>query len=329
VARPASREELRRFHRADYLDHIERGGQGEISPEALALGIGTVECPIFPGMYELCRLGTGASLAGLRALVAGEAQVAFNPLGGFHHAGPETAEGFCYVNDVVLACQELAEQGLKVACLDLDVHHGNGTEAAFLSDPRVLTISLHESGETLYPWAGFAQVIGEGPGRGYNINVPLPQGTDDDTYTRAFGAIVVPLLRAFEPDYLVLEIGMDILSGDPLAHFKMTNNGIADCLAMIREPRRPVLALGGGGYNPRSTARGWAVALLALCDAEPEDDYAGSVAGVFLGTTDRSGGMRDMRIYASGDERDRLAAAVDEVIAFHRATTFPLWGIQV
>ena len=121
----------------------------------------------------------------------------------------------------------------KGFCLDLDVHHGNGTQAAFYNDPRVLTVSFHKSGTTLFPWGGFKTEIGEGPGRGFNVNVRFPAGTHDATSDAAFKEIVVPLLSAFAPDVIVLELGLDVLSTDPLAHFKMTNNAFADLVLRL------------------------------------------------------------------------------------------------
>jgi acetoin utilization protein AcuC len=290
-------------------------------------GLGSDDCPAFPGDFDQARLSAGATLAGARSLAEGQAHFAFNPIGGFHHAGPAHAEGFCYFNDVVLACQELADRGLRVACLDLDVHHGNGTEDAFLADGRVLTLSVHESGKTLYPWRGEETVVGEGEGRGFNVNVPLLEGTDDIGFQRAWGEIVLPVLKAFAPEVVVLEIGMDVLLGDPLAHLKLTNNGVADVMPSIRELQRPVLVLGGGGYHPQNTARGWALAWSVLCDSEPVDDYAGVVGGVFLGDAERAGALRDMRVYASGEDREKIDGEVDRLISYHRQHTFPAHGI--
>jgi len=326
-AEPASWEEMGRFHERAYLEALERVGRGEFDVEMLGCGLGSEDCPAFRGLFDLARLSAGASLQGARRLARGEARFAFNPIGGFHHSGPANAEGFCYVNDVVLACGELAEAGRRVACLDLDVHHGNGTESAFLSDPRVLTVSTHQGEGTLYPWSGEVEVLGEGPGLGYNANVPLPPGADDAAFARAFSGVVDPLLAAWKPDIVVLEIGMDVLARDPLANLRMTNNGIADAVGRIRDLGAPVLALGGGGYSPADTARGWALAWSVLCGEEAHDEFAGLVGGVFLGSSERAGGMRDMRAFASGPEREALDAEVDRVIAFHREHLFPIHGI--
>jgi acetoin utilization deacetylase AcuC-like enzyme len=325
-AAPATRAELLAFHEPGYLDLLERADRGEIDLDLLERGLGTEDCPAFAGVARLAHLAAGATLTGARLIADGAAHLVFNPLGGFHHAGPGNAEGFCYVNDVVLACRELADRGLKVACVDLDVHHGNGTEDALVGDPRVLEISTHQDGRTLYPWRGDEAVIGDGPAAGLNVNVPLPPGTDDQAFERALRRVVLPALAAFGPDVIVAEIGMDVLAGDPLAGLMLTNNALAEAAALLRDLDRPVLVLGGGGYDPPRTARGWALFWGALCGLETEDPHLGAVGGVLLGSHERSGlgSLREMRRFAAGDERARIDAEIDRVIAFHEAHTLPL-----
>ena len=225
--RPASREELLAFHTERYLRALEAAEGGNLDVEALRMGLGTPDTPIFRGLLAYSSLAAGASLAGADLLLAGGADFAFNPSGGYHHAHAERAGGFCYVNDVVLACAELAERGATVACVDLDAHHGNGTEAAFLDDRRVLTVSVHQSGRTLYPWSGEETELGRGEGRGYNVNLPLPPGAGDAAMARLIDGVVVPVITAYRPDFVVFEIGMDPLFGDPLAQLRMTNNAMA------------------------------------------------------------------------------------------------------
>jgi acetoin utilization protein AcuC len=292
-------------------------------------GLGTPDCPAFEGVLQLASRAAGASLEGARAVAGGAARFAFNPIGGFHHAGPANAEGFCYVNDVVLACAELAEAGARVACVDLDAHHGNGTEAAFLDERRVLTVSVHQSGKTLYPWTGEETELGRGEGRGYNVNLPLPPGAGDAAMGRVMDEVVVPLLRRYGPDFVVLEIGMDPLFGDPLAQLRMTNNAMADAAERVRSVDRPMLVLGGGGYMPADTARGWALAWSVLNGAEPADPYAGLIGGVMLGSAEYSagGGLRDMKRFVSADEGAAIAAEVERVIAFHAEHLFPIHGL--
>jgi acetoin utilization protein AcuC len=329
-AAPASTAEIAAFHRADYLAALDAADLGRFEPSMADFGLGTPDCPVFEGVFRLASRAAGASLAGARAIAAGAARLAFNPIGGFHHAGPATAEGFCYVNDVVLACAELAERGARVACVDLDAHHGNGTEAAFLDEPRVLTVSVHQTGRTIYPWTGEETELGRGPGRGYNVNVPLPPGAGDVAMARAIEAVVLPVLRAYGPDFVVFEIGMDPLFGDPLAQLRMTNNAMADAAERIRSIDAPLLVLGGGGYMPADTARGWALAWSVLNGAEQADPFAGLIGGVMLGHADYTtgGGLRDLKRFVSAAEGAAIGAEVERVIAFHRENLFPILGVK-
>jgi acetoin utilization protein AcuC len=323
----ASREELERFHDPAYLDALERAGQGQMDERIFYHGIGTPDCPSFSGVDELAAIAAGSTLAAARALLDGHAHFAMNPMGGFHHAGPDHAEGFCYINDVVLACLELAESGKRVACVDLDGHHGNGTQEALYQRADILKVSLHESGKTLYPWGGFETEQGEGPGKGFNVNIPLPSGTDDAAYLRAVREVVLPVVRAFAPDVIVAEIGMDILAGDPLVHLRLTNNAPAEAVERLAQLAVPILLLGGGGYQPLHTARGWALAFMAMTGTAPDDSYLAALGGVFLGSHEHRGGLRDMQQFASGADRERIDAEVDRIIAFHRKQTFPHFGL--
>ena len=325
---PATEEDLLRYHTPDYLDALKRVSAGDILPPDLFRGLGTEDCPIFPDLWNYALWAAGASLTAARLILEGKARVAFNPSGGFHHATAGKAGGFCYVNDIVLACGLLAGAGKKVFCLDLDVHQGNGQQEAFYRDPRVFTVSLHESGRTLFPWTGFEDEIGEGPGRGYNVNVPFPAGTDDGIYGEAFRKIVPPLLGAFRPDVIVLELGMDVLSTDPLAHLKMTNNAFADLLPAVLDAGVPLLATGGGGYSPDDTARGWALMWSILSGAEPDSDPSIGMGGVFLGSSEWDAGLRDPRVYAREEDKRQFKAEMDRVAAILKKEVFPIHGIR-
>ena len=215
--RRLSRPELEVFHTPAYLDALKAAGRGELPPEqALAVGLGTPDCPIFKDMYEFIALATGASVTAAELIRDGKATIAFNPSGGFHHAQAGNAAGFCFMNDVVLAAETLAAAGKRVLFLDIDVHHCDGVQDAFYSRSDVMTISMHESGNTLFPGTGFDDEIGEGAGKGYTVNIPLPVGTYDAIYMSTFKAVVLPLIKAYDPDVIMLELGMDTLAGDPL-----------------------------------------------------------------------------------------------------------------
>jgi len=218
---------LNLFHEPDYIRLLQVSSHGSVSLEALERGLGTDDTPIIKGIYEWALEVCGGTHSAIKRIVSGEALVAFNSLGGFHHAMPGNAEGFCYINDIVIAIKDVLNSpaDLKIAYIDIDAHHGNGVQHAFYDDPRVLVISLHESGETLYPWSGFETEIGEGDGKGYNINLPLQPGTDDEIYSFVFENAALPVLRKFDPDLIVAELGADALVSDPLTNLKLTNNG--------------------------------------------------------------------------------------------------------
>ena len=318
---------LFQFHSREYIEAIKRVSSGDIRPQDLFLGLGTDDCPVFADLYEYSRLASGGTVAGAQLILDKAADMVFNPSGGYHHAKAAEAGGFCYINDVVLACKVLSARGKKVFCLDLDVHHGNGTQEAFYGDPSVFTVSFHESGKTLFPWGGAETEIGEGKGKGYNVNVPFPAHTDDETFCAAFKAVVPPLISAYSPDVILLEIGMDVLSVDPLAHLKMTNNAFADLLPLIMQFNTPLLVVGGGGYNSESTARGWALAWCVLCGIETESDMSIGMGGVFLGSSEWNAGLRDMNIYTQGEEKRLINLQMQNTVDYIRKNVFPIHGM--
>ena len=323
------RRQLQAFHRPEYLDALDRAGRGELSPdEALMFGLGTPDCPIFKNMYDYVALAAGGTVTGARAILRGEAGMAFNPSGGFHHAQPAAAAGFCFLNDVVLGAMELLNGGKRVLFLDVDVHHCDGVEEAFYDRNDVMTISLHESGETLFPGTGSEKDMGVGEGYGYSVNVPLPVGTYDGAYRRLFGELVMPLMRAYDPDVIMLELGMDGLSGDPLAHLHLTNNVYADVVAKVVDLGKPVLATGGGGYHVQNTVRGWTLCWSVFCgDQEHHDAMSYGMGGVMLETTEWSGGLRDRTLLSDAGKRDSVDAAIEKTAARIRSAVFPIHGL--
>jgi acetoin utilization protein AcuC len=323
----ATVDELLCFHTKEYLDALQRVSSGRIDAQDLFMGLGTADCPVFQQLFDYARLAAGGTLTAARQILAGHAHIAFNPSGGYHHAHQAKAEGFCYINDVVLGCQVLAKAGKRVLCLDLDAHHGNGTQNAFYDRSDIFTISLHESGETLFPWGGFENEIGAGAGIGYNLNMPFPAGTDDDLYTAAFNEIIPPLIKAYDPDVIVLELGMDVLSVDPLTHLRLTNNAVADSILKILSFDKPILAVGGGGYSPDDTARGWALAWCILCQIEREEDLYMGLGGVFLGSSEWNAGLRDKHIYLLGNEKAKIVEKVEASVELIKKSFFPLHGL--
>ncbi len=324
---PATREELLTFHTPEYLDILAKASAGIFDPAAYYLGLGTPDCPVFKGMYEYSALACGATLLGASLIGSGAARVVFNPSGGFHHADPGLASGFCYLNDVALGCLKLAAAGKRVLFLDLDAHHGDGVQRAFYERADVMTMSFHESGKTLYPGTGFEEELGEGPGRGFSVNFPLPVGTYDDAYLRLFNEGAWPIIGAFSPDAIVLELGMDGLSGDPLVHLHLTNNVFADIIRKLKTLDRPILATGGGGYHPENTARGWALAWSVLTRAEAQEDLTMGLGGVLLSSAEWKGGLRDRVLLSDGGQRQAVDQAVALILENTKRLLFPIHGL--
>ena len=327
-ARKASLAELEEFHTARYLEELQRAAGGDLTVAGLHMGLGGPDTPVFKDVFEYGAWACGGALTAADLLLAGEADVAFNLLGGFHHAMPEKAAGFCYLNDVVLACMRLAAAGKRVACVDVDAHHGDGTQAAFYNRNDVLTISLHESGKTLFPWGGFEDEIGEGPGLGCNVNISLSAGAYDDAFLMAFDQVTAPLLEAYNPDVLVLELGMDALAGDPLAGLQLTNNAYADVIGRVRRFGRPILATGGGGYHVPNTVRGWALAWACLIGEDTGDDLAAGLGGVMLQNADWRGGLRDRVLPIPQTQRQAVRRIVEATIQEVRGKVFPIHGLE-
>ncbi|UCG48132.1 MAG: hypothetical protein JSU94_21980 [Phycisphaerales bacterium] len=323
----AERAILEKFHTARYLSALETAARGRWDIDALGMGIGTLDCPVFAGMYDYAVLASGGTLTGAELILSGRAEAAFNPSGGYHHARPELAAGFCYINDVALACTVLAEAQKRVLYLDVDVHHGDGVAYAFYNRPDVMTISLHEDPKTLFPGTGFEEEIGEGPGEGYCVNVPLPVGTFDRAYMDTFEAVVAPLISAYNPDVFVYELGADALAGDPLAHLYLTNNVYAEITGRLLDFGRPTLMTGGGGYNVRNTVRAWALAWSVLCGRDAGADMNLALGGVMLQSTEWQGGLRDRELPVPDDQRKtverRLRATVDVI----KTKVFPIHGL--
>ncbi|MGH7388286.1 MAG: acetoin utilization protein AcuC [Candidatus Rokuibacteriota bacterium] len=266
---PAAEEELLKFHSEEYLAVLKAANSGA-APAAVICryGLGPGDNPVFPGLWEAARLVAGGSLLGARLVAGGQVQRAFHFAGGLHHAMADRASGFCYVNDAVLAILHLRARGLRVAYVDIDAHHGDGVQAAFYGDRDVLTISTHERGDRLFPGTGFVEEIGEGAGRGFSVNLPLDVLTDASVYLPAFERVVPPLLKAFRPDVIVAQLGIDSHRTDPLTHLALDVQGFARAVARIAEFAPRLLALGGGGYDLGNVARAWTAAWAVMNGVE-------------------------------------------------------------
>jgi acetoin utilization protein AcuC len=271
--------------------------------------------PPFRGMYDYYLLVCGAAIDAARLVDDGAAGVAFMPAGGVnHHAMRARASGFGVFNDAAVAIAWLLQRGRRVMYVDLDVHHGDGVEAAFLDDDRVLTVSLHESTRYLFPGpkGGFPDDVGEGRGRGYSVNVALEPYTGDDAWLWAFEEIVPPLYQAFGPDLLLVQLGADGYFADPLAHLMLTTRAYETAAGRLAElTGRRLAAVGGGGYDVEATPRIWALELTTLVGLEPQARWRDPPGAASLP--------------APVEEQARRAA--EEAVATIRGLVFPVHGL--
>jgi acetoin utilization protein AcuC len=254
VAAPAAGDStLRLVHRQDFIDAV-RAASVDPKEANPAYGLGTGDDPAFIDMHGVSALIAGQSVGAAEAVWRGETDHAVNFAGGLHHAMPGSASGFCIYNDAALAIARLLELGAeRVAYIDVDVHHGDGVQAAFWNEPRVLTISLHEHPRTLFPQTGWPEETGGPQAEGQSVNVALPAGTGDEGWLRAFHAVVPELVVAFRPQVVVSQHGADTHVEDPLAHLAVSLDAqrvVAQaCHELAHEHAGGRwVALGGGGY---------------------------------------------------------------------------------
>lgn len=325
-------------HDPAFVAGVRAGAAGRADP---ALGIGTDDNPLFPEMHSAaCRI-VGATLAAAQQVWTGASRHAVSIAGGMHHAMPGRASGFCVYNDVAVAIRWLLDAGAtRVAYVDVDAHHGDGVERVFWDDDRVLTISVHESGTTLFPGTGFAGEIGGPDALGYAVNVALPAGTRGPAWLRAVEAIVAPLLREFAPDIVVSQHGCDAHGNDPLTNLRV---GVEAQLAAARLVRDLAaehaggrwVATGGGGYTVVEVVpRVWA-GLTAL-SAGVEPDLARALPAAWIDDVQRRFRLPAPRVWGDGEEvvLRRFDAgydpadAVDRAILATRNAVFPHHGLD-
>ncbi len=279
--RPATLSELLTVHSYPYIEAVQKAQaaarRGQPVPELLLYGLGTTDVPVFKDIHDASALHTGASLQAMQALLAERTLHSYSPAGGMHHALRARASGFCVYNDCAVAIAAALEQGARVAYLDFDAHHGDGVQAAFYEDARVLTISVHESGQFLFPGTGFAHEMGKGEGAGTCINIPLPPSAGDDAILRAFERVIVPAVTLFAPDLVVTQTGCDTHHSDPLTDLQATLPLYPELASRLHALVHEVcdgrwLILGGGGYDPADvTPRAWTAFIGTVLGQEVKD----------------------------------------------------------
>jgi acetoin utilization protein AcuC len=345
-AAPAATDaELELIHAASYIAVVKAaGGDADAPrPDAATLlrhGLGTPDDPVFNGMHAASALVAGATLGAARAVWSGSAEHAASIGGGLHHAMRENASGFCIYNDPAIAIAWLLAQGVeRIGYVDIDVHHGDGVQAAFWDDPRVLTISMHEHPATLFPGTGRASETGGPSAEGGAVNVALPAGTRDAGWLRALHAVVPPLLAEFRPQILVTQHGCDTHWSDPLANLEITIDAQRAAHALLHRLAHETaggrwLLTGGGGYQlVQVVPRTW-THLLAEATGNPIDpatptpgtwrEYVGWVSAESPPELMTEGASTE---FASVDRGYDPDDPVDQAIMATRNAVFPLHGL--
>jgi acetoin utilization deacetylase AcuC-like enzyme len=270
---PASLEDLQLVHSRRYVEAVQSLDAFADDPlmaiEAARWGLGPGDSPAFVGMHSASAMVAGGTLHALRDVLDGRSQHAFNPAGGLHHALRERASGFCIYNDAAVAiASSLQAREARVLYLDFDAHHGDGVQAAFYDEPRVLTFSIHETGRHLFPGTGFLHELGAGLGRGYSLNLPVEPFTEDDSWLAALHLLLPPIAEWFAPDVIVSQHGCDSHAWDPLTDLRLSTRAFVAQASLVHRLAHQHaggrwVALGGGGYDwarvvPRSWAAVWA-----------------------------------------------------------------------
>jgi acetoin utilization protein AcuC len=282
VPRAATDAEIERVHAPAYVAAVRRysanpalAAAWEAGQWGLAAGGDT---PAFAGMHEAAAAVCGASIEGAMAVWEGRADQAFVAGGGLHHAMANRAAGFCIYNDTAVAIQQMLDAGAeRVAYIDIDVHHGDGTQWIFFEEPRVLTCSVHETGRYLFPGTGGIAERGMGLAAGTAINVPLPPYAGDRPYLRAIEEVIAPAVAEFAPDVIVTQDGADPHHADPLAHLQVTMPTFPRVYRALHELAREAadgrwVALGGGGYTFDVVPRAWTLLFAEMIGAELDDE---------------------------------------------------------
>jgi acetoin utilization protein AcuC len=341
TAEPCSVDELAAVHTPRYIERVRELSADPTRSDPL-VGLGTSDNPVFEGMHDVGALIAGASVEAARRVWTGEVNRAVSIAGGLHHAMPGAASGFCIYNDPALAIRWMLDQGAeRIAYVDVDAHHGDGVQAIFYDDPRVLTVSIHEGPQTLFPGTGFATETG-GPGaEGSAVNVALPPGTSDAGWLRAFHAVVPHVVRAFDPEVLVTQHGCDSHMDDPLTNLMLSIDGQRASYLALEQLAEEVaggrwVMTGGGGYSLTDVVPRIWTHLLAIAGGRPIDPETATTSGWQARVESLSGRGAPQRMTDGREPRYRdwglghdPESWLDRCVQDTRMATFPLLGIDM
>ncbi len=330
-----------RVHEAEYVAAVKRAS---VEPDFYDAdrGLGTSDDPVFANMHTASARVAQASLIATQAVWSGDVDHAVNLAGGLHHAMPGSAGGFCIYNDIAISIAWLLAQGVeRIAYIDVDVHHGDGVQAMFWDDPRVMTISVHESPRSLFPGTGFPSEIGGPNARGTAVNIALPAGTGDQGWLRALHAVVPDLLGVFAPEVIVSQQGVDTHFEDPLAHLLVSLDGQRMAFEAIHRWAHAYaggrwIALGGGGYEVIDVVpRAW-THLIAVASGNPIPPATEVPVGYRDFISESLGHAAPWRMTDGRqpwpkpiDQGFNPEDAVDDAILATRTAVFPQWGLVV
>ncbi len=311
----ASQEDLMLVHSPEYIQSVER--KCERGRGYLDYG----DTPARRGVYKASRAKVGGSILGADLIMRGEVDHAFNVGGGLHHAKRNSAAGFCVFNDVAIAARHLQKRHdlKRIAIVDVDGHHGDGTQQIFYREP-ILTISLHRYGGgflgRFYPGTGTVNELGEGEGRGYSVNVPLPAGTSDEVYLEAFNEVVLPLIEKYEPEILLNQFGVDTHYQDPLVGLSLTTRSYVAISSTLRQLAHEnsggrYLIFGGGGYEPSNVSRCWALMFITVAGIKPESERM----------------YRELFDEETSTQDPKILEKVRNTVSDVKETIFPLHGL--
>ncbi len=333
-------DELATVHTRDYLERVQRLSDDPTGSDP-GVGLGTPDNPVFGGMHDVGALIAGASLEAARRVWSGETRRAVNVAGGLHHAMPGAASGFCIYNDPAIAIQWMLDQGAeRVAYVDVDAHHGDGVQTIFYEDPRVLTVSIHEGPQTLFPGTGFATETGGAGAEGSAVNIALPPGTSDAGWLRAFHAVVPHVVRAFDPQVILSQHGCDSHMDDPLTNLMLSIDGQRASYLALEQLAEEVsggrwVITGGGGYALTDVVPRIWTHLLAIVAGAPIDPETPTTSG-WQAHVERLSGrvppqrMTDGRVprYRDWDLGYDPESWLDRCVQATRTASFPLLGID-
>ena len=330
---PADESALRRVHSQEYVE-VVRKLSADPTGISYAHGLGTADNPVFAGMYEAATLQVGATRLACDEVGSGRRARAMTLGGGFHHAMPSKASGFCIFNDLAVGIKSLLEDhGIqRVLYVDVDAHHADGVQAIFYEEPRVMKISLHEDGHYLFPGSGFPDELGSGAGRGFCVNVPLPPYTRDTSYLYAFQEVVPPLARAFKPEIIVSQLGADGHHLDPLTHLMLTTETYEAVGRILDELSRELcggrwIATGGGGYEVTAVPRVWTVLFSKMLGRDLDEalpvDWL-KECNREVGTVPSDKSLLD---HVRAEEEAHVPRAAKRTVEDVRRTIFPIHGI--